>query len=500
MDTTSFDAIVIGSGLGGSVASAVLAHEGYSVLLLEKNSQLGGVCGYYQKAGFHVDVGTHMFTRGHKGPFGTIARRVGARLPRFVRTPILTELNNLGARVEIPRDLLRYPPFFVRLVRELRLSPKDVREATAFFYSILTISEAEIRELESVPMWDFVTRYTKNPHMVGMFGLLLGLYFILHLREVSAGEGVWCFQQMMRDQMLSYPKGGAYKVPTAFTDAAAKHGATIKTRSSVKKILVEQGRATGVLLADGTQVKAPIVIATTGLKDVVGRLTEQKHFPDAYVERIQALRPSLIAVQAKIALNKKLIRAGSLVGCHSESLSLHDYSLHDFDAMYSAVMEGRIPHIIPIYAPVPSNFDTTLAPPGCQLITACAVAPTTDIPLQDPPEHWVSAMMDTLRHMIPKLDKHTMWVDTMGVASIGNIMGKHGAPAISCGQTIDQVGNHRPPVRTPVPGLYVGGCGAGARGVGTELAATSGEIAADAAIQDYVNGMLGHRRISNSSD
>ena len=51
-------------------------------------------------------------------------------------------------------------------------------------------------------------------------------------------------------------------------------------------------------------------------------------------------------------------------------------------------------------------------------------------------------------------------------------------------------GNRRPPVHTPVLGLYACGCNAGSRGIGTELAATSGAEAADRVIQDRSNGLI----------
>src|SRR6476469_2351045 len=70
-------AVVVGSGIGGSAASLLLADAGLDVTLVEKNRRLGGSCSGYDKQGFHVDIGTHMFCRGDKGPLGEVLRRVG---------------------------------------------------------------------------------------------------------------------------------------------------------------------------------------------------------------------------------------------------------------------------------------------------------------------------------------------------------------------------------------------------------------------------------------
>lgn len=70
-------AIVIGAGIGGTALTALLAHAGLRVTLLEKNHYLGGVCAGYEKKGFQIDFGTHLFPRGARGPLGQVLERVG---------------------------------------------------------------------------------------------------------------------------------------------------------------------------------------------------------------------------------------------------------------------------------------------------------------------------------------------------------------------------------------------------------------------------------------
>src|SRR5690242_18534818 len=80
-------AVVVGSGIGGSAATLLLADAGIPVTLVEKNRRLGGSCSGYDKQGFHVDIGTHMFCRGDRGPLGDVLRAVGeGGAIRFVRT------------------------------------------------------------------------------------------------------------------------------------------------------------------------------------------------------------------------------------------------------------------------------------------------------------------------------------------------------------------------------------------------------------------------------
>jgi prolycopene isomerase len=484
------DAIVIGTGIAGSVAAAVLASSGLRVLVLEKNGRTGGICAMYEKRGFKVDIGTHLFSRGGRGPLGRLTRRVGAvRIP-FQQTRDLALVRGFGGELRVPRDRHRLPAFLLSMVRQLELGPRDVLCATRLFRDLMRFDEARLDELDRVSMLDFVLRYTENPRLVGLLGFLLGLYFILPLDRVSAGEGVWCFRRMLADGSLAYPRGGAVAVPSAFLDRARALGASVLTRKRITRIAVERGSVRAVECADGSAFEAQAVIGTTSLKDHVERLVGPENFPARYVERVRSLASSMIAVQAKIALRRPLLDAGALVGAHTGGLDPRDLRIGDLDRMYEHIRRGTLAPITPIYAPIPTSFDPSLAPDGAQLITACAVAPTTDIALADEPARWTENLLAALEALVPGLRSEALWIDTFTTEAVGRWIGKVNAPAVSTGQTPDQVGNRRPPVHTPIRGLYVAGCGAGARGVGTELAAASGEEAADRVIQDLHNGLL----------
>jgi prolycopene isomerase len=93
-------------------------------------------------------------------------------------------------------------------------------------------------------------------------------------------------------------------------------------------------------------------------------------------------------------------------------------------------------------------------------------------------------MMRTIRRVVPGLDEHVVFIDTFDVSFIESWIGKEFGPAVSTGQTPDQVGKKRVTVHTPLRGLYLAGCNAGARGVGTELAAASAMECVDRVLLD----------------
>ena len=485
-------AVVIGAGIGGSASALLLAHAGLKGTLVEKNRRLGGSCSGYQKQGFHVDIGTHMFCRGNRGPLGDVLRRTnddGAI--RFIRTRDIAELRFFEPtdrhhvqRVAVPSDLRRMPRFAVELAMALDLSITEAIRAAKLFTHILSMSDEDVERWDHRTIEEFIEPFTDHAPTIGVFGFLLGLYFILPYWEVSAGEALYCFRKMARDNALSYPLGGSIAIPETYVRLAKERGAEVRVGTGVKKILVERGRTTGVELSDGTVLPADVVVSTSSIRTTVGRLVGPEHFPADYVDRAKKIRGSYIAVQAKIGLDKKLVDAGCIVGGGGEGGDLASVGTNDMKEMFRHLTRGEVPPIVPFYCPIPTNFDPSLAPPGHQLLTVCAVAPTTDVALTSPPKVWEETMLRTIRRVVPGLDEHALFIDTFDVEFIESWIGKEFGPAVSTGQTPEQVGRRRPPVRTPICGLYLAGCNAGARGVGTELAAASAMECADRILAD----------------
>ncbi len=495
-------AVVIGSGIGGSAAALLLAEAGIKTTLVEKNRRIGGSCSGYDKQGFHIDIGTHMFCRGDKGPLGDVLRRVGeSGVIDFRRTHDIAELrfarrhasHDELVRVAVPARLHRMPWFAWKLARAMELPPVEALRAARLFMRILTMTDAEVESWDHRTLDEFVSQYTSHGPTLGVFGFLLGLYFILPFWQVSAGEALHCFRAMAFDNALSYPRGGSIAIPSAYVRLAEARGAELRCGTGVRRIDVKEGRVRGVELEDGTLLPATLVVSTSSLRTTVLRLVGPEHFPEEYVERVKRIRGSYIAVQAKIGLKKKLVSAGAICGGVGDQVDLMSMSQRDLERMFTAITEGRVPPVVPFYCPVPTNFDPSLAPPGHQLLTACAVAPTSDVTLTDPAVAWEEAMMRALRRVVPGLDDNIVFVDRFSVDFIEKWIGKEFGPAVSTAQTPDQVGKKRPSVCAPVHGLYFAGCNAGARGVGTELAAASAMECVDRILFDVGRDVVGRR-------
>lgn len=162
---------------------------------------------------------------------------------------------------------------------------------------------------------------------------------------------------------------------------------------------------------------------------------------------------------------------------------MHDLSIDLMRRVVDEIERGRVPDPMSIYAPVPTNYDPSLAPDGAQIIVASVYGPTRDDPL-DGPERWRERALAAMASIIPNLHDELLFTEFVPVPALGRWMGKRSRGAISNGQVPGQVGSARIPVATPLPGLYLCGDGAGGRGIGMELAAASGMEAADAILEE----------------
>jgi prolycopene isomerase len=493
ISSTDYDVIVIGTGMGGSAAGAISALNGCKTLILEKNPRPGGSCSYYEKDGFQVDAGTHLFIRGNKGPFGVLTRRLGVGTPiNFIRTDNIVHLRGMNVDVIVPKSKLAVLYKFVipKIMWQTKIHPKHYPGIVRLFLDIARMKEREMETLDNTSVHDFMLRYTDNPEIRNMIGMLLGLCFILPPWEASAGESVWNLQKLIWEDNLSYPQGGAVAIPKTFLKGAEQHGAQVRLKAGVKAIDVQNGRATGVILENGERLSARAVICTSGVKDTVNRLVGPDFFPPEYVARVNSLTPSWTATQAKIGVRKKLVAAGSLVG----GVPLK-FDGKMTDALVEKIMgqlaQGELLEMLPLYIPIPSNYDPALAPPGCQLITAVAVAPTLEVDWQVSQKEWMDAMMDALYEIIPGLKENIIFCDTWSVKALASWIGKDNGSAITTGQSPDQVRHMRPPHETPITGLYLAGdCAGPSRGVGTELACQSGMDCGDRVSSHIYNHLL----------
>ncbi|WP_437729517.1 phytoene desaturase family protein [Sorangium sp. So ce861] len=465
-DEVPLRAVVIGSGVGGAAAALLLSHAGIPTLLAEKERRLGGSAAAYEKDGFRVDTGTHMLCRGEDGPLGDVLRRVGqGDAIAFRQSGEPAALCSAGAarggRVALPADLRRLAASALDLARALELTPLEAARAARLLAHATAMRDVDLAACDDVTAEAYAARFLPRPAAAARLGGLLSLPLLLPGSEASAGEALLALRQLARSGRQSYPEGGAARVPDVFCRLARELGAAVRTGTAVRRVLVRDRRVRGVELEDGTTLSARIVVSTAGLASTVAELVGEPHFPEAYVARVRAMTPLPRQAQVKIGLRRRLAAAGALAG----------------------LGDGGAP-ALPFYCVAPTRFDPSLAPPGHELLCACAVSGASGGASPGAPPATADELLRALAGAVPGLLSEAVFVDVSPGDERGPARGPGGELAAGAAQTPGQVGRARPAVHTPVRGLYLAGRAAGGRGAGMELAASSAMECVDRILVD----------------
>jgi phytoene desaturase len=446
--------VVVGTGIGGSGVSALLAKEGAEVIVLERNNFPGGKAASFERDGFIYDTGVHWLARGNKGPLGEIADKVGVEVKYQT---LETEMQfTTGGRTVAISQYMDEEVALNKLFNDLGVLPENRAGAKAFFDDIgKERTPQEIEELDQVSLADYMERFVKDEQLERLIDGFTAMYMVISRKATSAAEFIICSATQTEHKNLCYPIGGMRIVPMAYLEGLKSHGGEVRFSTPVERIVVEGGKVSGV--EAGGFIAADMVISNNGIKETID-LAGRHNFPDDYVSMVDKLRLSFGAASVKYALDAMVV--DSALSCYAP-----DFSDPKMVERQTA-----------IFVPVPSMADPSLVPPGCQLVLAGSLVPPG---LEEPEqanmicEAVLDRIENTMQDLYPDIEDHVVWKIRTNTQYVAAISGRRSGEVIGVAQNRHQVGRNRPSSITPLEGLYLVGADAGGRGVGTEMAADS---------------------------
>lgn len=302
-DTISdrYDAIVIGSGLGGLTTANRLAYCGHKILLLEYHHQLGGLATWFKRKGHIFDVSLHGF------PYGMVKT-----CKRYWTKEIMHSIVQLKDIVfDNPQFTLK-TTFdkldFTRLLNEKFKVP--LATINSFFETVAKMNFYDDQAMTTRELFEKFFPGRSDVHRLLMEPITYANGSTLEDPAITYGI---VFSNFMNKGVFTF-EGGTDKLINMMEKELERQGVTICTKAKVEKIIVENGKVKGVI-ANGKTIEADAVISNSGITNTIDNLTDSSAFSDEFLEKAGKVRVNNSSCQVYFGIKKeeKLDNIGDLL-------------------------------------------------------------------------------------------------------------------------------------------------------------------------------------------
>jgi phytoene dehydrogenase-like protein len=386
----NYDAIVIGAGHNGLTNAAYLAKAGLNVVLLEKNDFIGGAsCTQELHDGWKYSSYSYVCSMMRQAIHRDLdLARHGLLIVPYLGTVnfgdkderLFSYHNEEAAFLELKRhsprdadamhrfqaDLTRY----AQLIRKTLMRtppdptsfrPRDIKELLFFAREFWNLGEKEIYEYVrffTISAAEFLDDYFESDLVKAAMASagIIGTYILLHhvMGDVDGSIGAW-----------GLPRGGMGAISDSLAGALQQHGGELRTSAGVQQVLVENRKAVGVVLENGDEIRAGIVVSNLDAKRTFTRIMDKNDLPEGIYEKACNYKIRGSSGKVNIALSgmpkftgvpdNRYINRGGLT---------FTGSLETMERAYDCWKHGRFSDDPFNEGVIPSAWDPTVAPPG----------------------------------------------------------------------------------------------------------------------------------------
>jgi all-trans-retinol 13,14-reductase len=378
-----YDAIVIGSGLGGLACAAAFARQGFKPLVIEQHNKPGGYAtAFTRPGGFRFDVSLHSTTVGERDGLHNLINGF----------PEITEVEFL-AHPNLYRAI--YPEHDFRLPQQdldgsiallAGLFPEEKEGITGIFadmrglandvsrisslhgqvdFSRFAVDFPFIYKFNNKTWGEMADTRIKNPRLKailsgqwGYYGLppskLACYYYALPFLGYLTGGGF-------------YPRGRSQDISNAFVHYIESHGGKVLLKTRVEKILLNNGAAAGVATADGRQFSSKVVVSNANPFDTFQRMVGDQAVLAKEEKKWQQYSVSLSSFQIFLGLKENLVRKAGIADSE-----IFVESSYDPESAYAGALAGDVENGgigITLY----DNIDAGYSPRGKNTVNILAL-------------------------------------------------------------------------------------------------------------------------------
>lgn len=382
-DLSHADVVVVGAGIGGLTCAAYLSQLGRRVIVVDQHSIAGGNASIFTHEGYEFDVGVHYIGDcGPGGAFPSMLEPLGIELE-------FNELDPDGYDNYYFADgtTFRMPKGIERFRSMLHEQFPDEKQCIDAYVDTVHDIDAELTggkppevflQHMDTTLGSFLDQYRPTPRLSTILAAQHGVYA---LPPSEASLIMHALVVMHYFKGAYYPKGGGQVFADRLCEVIRRNGGDVVLRSTVRRILVEDGRAVGIDLhapsperAKGVpdEIRAPIVISNADLKRTVLDLVGAEHFPGEYVERVEGFEMALPIFVVYLVLDRDLGAEGFSNG------NLFYCGTDDIEGAYASLEAGRLDEQAMVYITLSSLKDPSndrLCRPGQTNLQVMTLAP-----------------------------------------------------------------------------------------------------------------------------
>jgi all-trans-retinol 13,14-reductase len=325
----AWDYIVVGSGMGGMTTAALLSKLGKRVLVLEQHYVPGGFTHMFKRPGYRWDVGVHavgeVTTQSLTGRI--LEALTDGKLEWASLGPVYDEFHfPEGFRIDFPNspaefreNLIEAFPDETRAIDEYLHLARAVSKSMKTYYLARMAPEnvgrltdrlfgREAQRYLTMTTRDVVEGLTDDPRLRALFTAQWGYYGSTPSRSSFAIQAL-VVKHFMHGGY--YPVGGASQIARTLLGTVEQAGGWTAIRADVQEILVENGRAKGIKLADGREVYSKRVVSAAGVASTVKRLLPSPYRDDEWANEVEKLEPAPAHVCLYLGFEGDIREAGA---------------------------------------------------------------------------------------------------------------------------------------------------------------------------------------------
>ncbi len=459
---TDYDVVVVGSGLGGLSAGALLAHSGARTLVVEQAEEPGGYARAFSRGNYRFDAAVHVTLEAAPGRLtanlldhlgvGDLCRFVAIGDPYTVAMPdlLLRLPNGLDPYIEAHAKLFPHEADALRRYFEMRMQLFIQMARMPQQIGVTELAEAMrvaplVFRFRSATVQEVLDQYFTDDRLKALLGVAWP-----YVGSPPSRLSFLLYSQVMELLVTDarYALGSFQTLVDALVAGLERSGGQLVTGRAVERITVDDGAVTGVVLDDGSEVSTRVVVSNADALHTFRDLVGEDLLPRRFRKRLERATPSHSAVVLYTAYEGE----AEDIGLPHETFV---YRHWDHDQTEADILAGRPGGV---WISVPTGLDPSLAPPGVQLVTISALAPYEVAGgWQERLPSYTEELLELVGNGVPALAGTLEVVDVATPETLQRRTRNFAGAIYGWDNTPNQVASKRLGHRTPIDGLLLSG-------------------------------------------